>query len=206
MRALFHVLILVILGILVVQNVSYASEPVVIEKSGRWIKVDGEKLGKEASLAYISDNFGADASARWVHHSKIRNAGMITAISGGAVAGVSGGLCIAYFVGGAVGKGFEGAIGGILGAIGGGASGTTEGGTTAGGASGTDELLGAASALGITCIVSSVACCTGIVLLCVGDINLKKMVKGFNVAQVGGVPVQLSLGPQSCGFGLALKF
>lgn len=56
MRALFHVLILVILGILIVQNVSYASEPVVIEKSGRRIKVDGEKLGKEASLAYISDN------------------------------------------------------------------------------------------------------------------------------------------------------
>lgn len=206
MRALFHVLILVILGILVVQNVSYASEPVVIEKSGRWIKVDGEKLGKEASLAYISDNFGADASARWVHHSKIRNAGMITAISGGAVAGISGGLCIAYFVGGAVGKGFEGAIGGILGAIGGGTSGTAEGGTTAGGASGTDELLGAASALGITCVVSSVVACTGIVLLCVGDINLKKMVKGFNVAQVGGVPVKLSLGPQNCGFGLALKF
>lgn len=206
MRALFHVLILVILGILIVQNVSYASDPVVIEKSGRWIKVDGEKLGKEASLAYISDNFGADASARWVHNSKIRNAGMITAISGGAVAGISGGLCIAYFVGGAVGKGFEGVIGGIFGVIGGGTSGTAEGGTTAGGASGTDELLGAASALGITCIVSSVACCTGIVLLCVGDTNLKKMVKGFNVAQVGGVPVQLSLGPQSYGFGLALKF
>lgn len=206
MRTLFHVLILVILGILIVQNVSYASDPVVIEKSGRWIKVDGEKLGKEASLAYISDNFGADASARWVHNSKIRNAGMITAISGGAVAGISGGLCIAYFVGGAVGKGFEGVIGGIFGAIGGGTSGTAEGGTTAGGASGTDELLGAASALGITCIVSSVACCTGIVLLCVGDTNLKKMVKGFNVAQVGGVPVQLSLGSQSCGFGLALKF
>lgn len=206
MRALFHVLILVILGILIVQNVSYASDPVVIEKSGRWIKVDGEKLGKEASLAYISDNFGADASARWVHNSKIRNAGMITAISGGAVAGISGGLCIAYFVGGAVGKGFEGVIGGIFRAIGGGTSGTTEGGTTAGGASGTDELLRAASALGITCIVSSVACCTGVVLLCVGDTNLKKMVKGFNVVQVGGVPVQLSLGPQSCGFGLALKF
>lgn len=206
MRALFNVLILVILGMLIVQNVSYASEPVVIEKSGRWIKVDGEKLGKEASLAYISDNFGADASARWVHNSKIRNAGMITAISGGAVAGISGGLCIAYFVGGAVGKGFEGLIGGIFRSIGGGTSGTAEGGTTAGGASGTDELLGAASALGITCIVSSVACCTGIVLLCVGDTNLKKMVKGFNVAQVGGVPVQLSLGPQSCGFGLALKF
>lgn len=206
MRALFHVLILVILGMLIVQNVSYASEPVVIEKSGRWIKVDGEKLGKEASLAYISDNFGADASARWVHNSKIRNAGMITAISGGAVAGISGGLCIAYFVGGAVGKGFEGVIGGILGTIGGGTSGTTDGGTTAGGASGTDELLGAASALGITCIVSSAVACTGIVLLCVGDINLKKMVKGFNVAQVGGVPVQLSLGPQNCGFGLALKF
>lgn len=206
MRTLFHVLILVILGMLIVQNVSYASDPVVIEKSGRWIKVDGEKLGKEASLAYISDNFGADASARWVHNSKIRNAGMITAISGGAVAGISGGLCIAYFVGGAVGKGFEEVIGGIFGAIGGGTSGTAEGGTTAGGASGTDELLGAASALGITCIVSSVACCTGIVLLCVGDTNLKKMVKGFNVAQVGGVPVQLSLGPQSCGFGLALKF
>lgn len=206
MRTLFHVLILVILGMLIVQNVSYASDTVVIEKSGRWIKVDGEKLGKEASLAYISDNFGADASARWVHNSKIRNAGMITAISGGAVAGISGGLCIAYFVGGAVGKGFEGVIGGIFGAIGGGTSGTAEGGTTAGGASGTDELLGAASALGITCIVSSVACCTGIVLLCVGDTNLKKMVKGFNVAQVGGVPVQLSLGPQSCGFGLALKF
>lgn len=206
MRTLFHVLILVILGMLIVQNVSYASDPVVIEKSGRWIKVDGEKLGKEASLAYISDNFGADASARWVHNSKIRHAGMITAISGGAVAGISGGLCIAYFVGGAVGKGFEGVIGGIFGAIGGGTSGTAEGGTTAGGASGTDELLGAASALGITCIVSSVACCTGIVLLCVGDTNLKKMVKGFNVAQVGGVPVQLSLGPQSCGFGLALKF
>ena len=32
MRALFHVLILVILGILIVQNVSYASEPVVIER------------------------------------------------------------------------------------------------------------------------------------------------------------------------------
>lgn len=206
MRTLFHVLILVILGILIVQNVSYASDPVVIEKSGRWIKVDGEKLGKEASLAYISDNFGADVSSKWIHNSKIRNAGMITAISGGAVAGISGGLCIAYFVGGAVGKGFEGVIGGIFGAIGGGTSGTAEGGTTAGGASGTDELLGAASALGITCIVSSVACCTGIVLLCVGDTNLKKMVKGFNVAQVGGVPVQLSLGPQSCGFGLALKF
>lgn len=206
MRTLFHVLILVILGMLIVQNVSYASAPVVIEKSGRWIKVDGEKLGKEASLAYISDNFGADASARWVHNSKIRNAGMITAISGGAVAGISGGLCIAYFVGGAVGKGFEGVIGGIFGVIGGGTSGTAEGGTTAGGASGTDELLGVASALGITCIVSSVAFCTGIVLLCVGDTNLKKMVKGFNVAQVGGVPVQLSLGPQSCGFGLALKF
>lgn len=176
MRTLFHVLILVILGMLIVQNVSYASEPVVIEKSGRWIKVDGEKLGKEASLAYISDNFGADASARWVHNSKIRNAGMITAISGGAVAGISGGLCIAYFVGGAVGKGFEGLIGGIFRSIGGGTSGTAEGGTTAGGASGTDELLGAASALGITCIVSSVACCTGIVLLCVGDTNLKKMV------------------------------
>lgn len=206
MRALFHVLILVILGILIVQNVSYASEPVVIEKSGRWIKVDGEKLGKEASLAYISDNFGADASAKWVHYSKIRNAGMITAISGGAVAGISGGLCLAYFVGGAIGKGFEGMVGGILGAVGRGASGTTEGGTTAGGASGTDKLFGAASALGITCIVSSVACCTGIVLLCVGDTKLKKMVKGFNVDQVIGVPVQLSLGPQSCGFGLALIF
>lgn len=206
MRALFHVLILVILGILIVQNVSYASEPVVIEKSGRWIKVDGEKLGKEASLAYISDNFGADASAKWVHYSKIRNAGMITAISGGAVAGISGGLCLAYFVGGAIGKGFEGVAGGILGAVGRGTSGTTEGGTTAGGASGTDKLFGAASALGITCIVSSVACCTGIVLLCVGDTKLKKMVKGFNVAQVVGVPVQLSLGPQSCGVGLALKF
>ena len=206
MRALFHVLILVILGILIVQNVSYASEPVVIEKSGRWIKVDGEKLGKEASLAYISDNFGADASAKWVHYSKIRNAGMITAISGGAVAGISGGLCLAYFVGGAIGKGFEGVAGGILGAVGRGASGTTEGGTTAGGASGTDKLFGAASALGITCILSSVACCTGIVLLCVGDTKLKKMVKGFNVAQVVGVPVQLSLGPQSCGVGLALKF
>ena len=196
MRALFHVLILVILGILIVQNVSYASEPVVIEKSGRWIKVDGEKLGKEASLAYISDNFGADASAKWVHYSKIRNAGMITAISGGAVAGISGGLCLAYFVGGALGKGFEGVVGGILGAVGRGTSGTTEGGTTAGGASGTDKLFGAASALGITCIVR----------LCVGDTKLKKMVKGFNVAQVVGVPVQLSLGPQSCGFGLALKF
>ena len=206
MRALSHVLILVILGILIVQNVSYASEPVVIEKSGRWIKVDGEKLGKEASLAYISDNFGADASAKWVHYSKIRNAGMITAISSGAVAGISGGLCLAYFVGGALGKGFEGVVGGILGAVGRGASGTTEGGTTAGGASGTDKLFGAASALGITCIVSSVACCTGIVLLCVGDTKLKKMVKGFNVAQVVGVPVQLCLGPQSCGFGLALKF
>lgn len=135
MRTLFHVLILVILGMLIVQNVSYASEPVVIEKSGRWIKVDGEKLGKEASLAYISDNFGADASARWVHNSKIRNAGMITAISGGAVAGISGGLCIAYFIGGAVGKGFEVLIGGIFRSIGGGTSGTTEGGTTAGGAS-----------------------------------------------------------------------
>ena len=148
MRALSHVLILVILGILIVQNVSYASEPVVIEKSGRWIKVDGEKLGKEASLAYISDNFGADASAKWVHYSKIRNAGMITAISGGAVAGISGGLCLAYFVGGAIGKGFEGVVGGILGAVGRGASGTTEGGTTAGGASGTDKLFGAASVNG----------------------------------------------------------
>ena len=206
MKALFHVLILVILGILIVPNVSYASEPVVIEKSGRWIKVDGEKLGKEASLAYISDNFGADASAKWVHYSKIRNAGMITAISGGAVAGISGGLCLAYFVGGAIGKGFEGMVGGILGAVGRGASGTTEGGTTAGGASGTDKLFGAASALGITGIGSSVACCTGIGLRCVGDTKLKKMVKGFNVDQVIGVPVQLSLDTQSCGFGLALKF
>lgn len=47
MRALFHVLVLVILGILIVQNVSYASEPVVIEKSGRWIKVDGENLERK---------------------------------------------------------------------------------------------------------------------------------------------------------------
>lgn len=206
MRALFHVLVLVILGILIAQNVSYASEPVVIEKSGRWIKVDGEKLGKEASLAYISDNFGADVSSKWIHNAKIRNAGMITAISGATVASVGGALCLVYTVGGAAGKGFEGAIGGFVGAVGGGTSGTTDGGTTTGSASETDKLFDRASAFGVVCIVGSVAACTGIVLLCVGDTNLRKMVKGFNVAQVGGVPVQLSLGPQSCGFGLALKF
>lgn len=195
MRASVLCLMLLIGGIFLSMGVVRAAEPhglvqqpeeQLISKSGRWLKVDGEKLGRDASLSFISSNFGQKSSDDWLHYSRMKNAGIIATISGSVLAVTSGAFFAAYLVGGAIAGGIEGTI-----------SGST---------SQTNELFDTASIFGYSCIVCTVATGVGIVLWCVGDSHLKKMARGFNVAQIGQTPVNLSLGPQTHGIGIALNF
>ncbi|HAZ74083.1 MAG TPA: hypothetical protein DCW53_01735 [Rikenellaceae bacterium] len=195
MRALVLYLVLLIGGIFLSMGVARADEPYglvqqsvekSITKSGRWLRVDGEKLGKDASLSFISSNFGQKSSDDWLHYSRMKNAGIITTISGSVLAVTSGAFFAAYLVGGAIAGGIEGTI--------------------TGSTSQTNELFDTASIFGYSCIVCTVAAGVGVVLWCVGDSHLRKMANGFNVAQIGQTSVNLSLGPQTHGIGIALNF
>ena len=160
-----------------------------LKRKGTVLALQGMKLDRATTDAILNQVGGADMVASWDKYCKERGWG-IGLTAGGftlAAAGVAfGGV---YLVAGLVGT--------IFAAI--------------GGQEAVDKLwadLGPRVYIGGVGMIAGLAAgTTGIVLLSVGNSNLKKLARTCDAAGLGPQPgVQLAFGPTPSGVGLALRF
>ena len=143
-----------------------------LQKKGTRLAIDGEKLPKDVQTLILSDIEGVDFNPQWNKYTKEAQAGLWTLV-GGSVLFLGGGtyftvLGIAYVLGVSIGVG----VGAVV--TGGQVDLSGVGDSVAEGMRGkfiAAEVMTAAGLVGMT---------TGIVLLCVGHSNLKKIVKYCN--------------------------
>ena len=165
----------------------------VVERSGRYLKVNGEKLSPEAQRALLANVGGVDCNAVWDAASAGKRLGTGLTVGGGLL--TAGGL--ASVLVGLVGDIAGAAVGGIIGSIGGqeGAQQGAEEGAKAGNGFVTGGLIASAAGLGtmafgISRIVS----------------NARKLNEIVDTCNNGRPSAQLTLGPTPGGVGLVLYF
>lgn len=160
-----------------------------LKKKGTVIALQGEKLDRETTQAILNQTGGPDMVAAWEKYRSERGWG-IGLTAGGYT------LAVAGFCYGGVYL-LAGVIGSIFAAI--------------GGQEAVDKLwsdLGPNVALGGGIMLAGLAVgTTGVVLLCVGNGNMKKMARTCDAAGLAPVPeAQITFGPTPSGVGLALRF
>jgi hypothetical protein len=160
-----------------------------LKRRGTKLAVLDEKLDKEATLALLTQVGGTDMADAWEKACSLRGWGI--GLTSGGYTLAAAGFCFGgiYILAGVVGT--------IFAAI--------------GGQEAVDKLwadLGPNVTIGgVVMGVGLAAGTTGVVLLCVGNGNLRKMTR---TADAAGLPpltdVQLTFGPTPSGMGLALRF
>ena len=160
-----------------------------LKKKGTVLALQGMKLDRATTDAILNQVGGADMVASWDKYCKERGWGI--GLTAGGFTLAAAGLCFGgvYFVAGIVGT--------IFAAI--------------GGQEAVDKLwadLGPRVYIGGVGMIAGLAAgTTGIVLLSVGNSNLKKLAKTCDAADLGPqTGVQLAFGPTPSGVGLALRF
>ena len=160
-----------------------------LKKKGTVLALLGEKLDRAATEAILNQVGGPEMVAAWDKYRKERGWGI--GLTAGGYTLAAAGLCFGgvYFVAGIVGT--------VFAAI--------------GGQEAVDNLwaeLGPKVQVGgAAMLVGLAAGTTGVVLLCVGNCNMKKLAKACDAAGLAPVTeVQLTFGPTPSGVGLALRF
>ena len=160
-----------------------------LKKKGTVLALQGEKLDRATTDVILNQVGGPEMVAAWDKYRKERGWGI--GLTAGGYTLAAAGLCFGgvYFVAGIVGT--------VFAAI--------------GGQEAVDNLwadLGPMVQIGgIATIAGLAAGTTGVVLLCVGNGNMKKLAKACDAAGLAPVTeVQLTFGPTPSGVGLALRF
>lgn len=180
----------------------YAQPGAEYKRAGGTIKVDGEKLSKEACMELLTQAGGEQLYKDWKNANDMRTTGIVMTSVGGGVGAI--GLGVA-FMGGLVsilGAAAGATTGAIVGSIGGedAASSAAQQGASQGGKAGNGLLYGglAAAGLGFGTMIA------GIPILAVNCSKMNKIVKGLNEAPQPAP--QFGLGATENGLGLVLLF
>ena len=160
-----------------------------LKRRGTKLAVLDEKLDKEATLALLTQVGGADMAASWEKACRLRGWGI--GLTSGGYTLAAAGFCFGgvYLLAGVVGTIF----------------------VAIGGQEAVDKMWADLGPMvhvgGVAMLTGLAAGTTGVVLLCVGNGNLRKMTR---TADAAGLPpltdVQLTFGPTPSGMGLALRF
>ena len=160
-----------------------------LKKKGTVMALQGEKLDRETTMAILDQVGGPEMVAAWEKYRKERGWGI--GLTSGGYTLAAAGFCYGgvYLMAGLVGT--------IFAAI--------------GGQEAVDKLwadLGPQVSIGGAAMVAGLAVgTTGVVLLCVGNGNMKKLAKTCDAAGLGPVPVaELTFGPTPSGVGFVLRF
>ena len=160
-----------------------------LKKKGTVLAIQGEKLDRETTEAILNQVGGPEMVAAWDKYRKERGWG-IGLTSGGYTLAVAGACYGGVYL-------LAGVVGTIFVAI--------------GGQEAVDKLwadLGPRVTVGGIAMFTGLAVgTTGVVLLCVGNGNMKKLAKTCDTAGFAPLPAaELTFGPTPSGVGLALRF
>ena len=160
-----------------------------LKKKGTVLALQGEKLDRAATEAILNQVGGPEMVASWDKYRKERGWGI--GLTAGGYTLAAAGFCFAgvYLVGGIFATMFA----------------------AIGGQEAVDHVwsdLGPMVQIGTIGFFTGLAAgTTGVVLLCVGNGNMKKLAKACDAAGLAPVtPVQVTFGPTPSGVGLALRF
>ena len=160
-----------------------------LKKKGTVLAVQGQKLDRETTLAILDRVGGPEMAASWDKYRKERGWGI--GLTAGGYSLAAAGFCVGgvYILAGVVGTMFA----------------------AIGGQEAVDKLwseLGPNVSLGGGIMLAGLAIgTTGVVLLCIGNGNMRKMARTCDAAGLAPVPdAQITLGPTPSGVGLALRF
>ena len=159
-----------------------------LKKKGTVMAIQGQKLDRETTQAILDRVGGPEMVASWDKYRKERGWGI--GLTAGGYTLAAAGFCFGgvYILAGVVGTMFA----------------------AIGGQEAVDKLwsdLGPNVALGGGIMLAGLAVgTTGVVLLCVGNGNMKKMARTCDAAGLAPVPeAQITFGPTPSGVGLALR-
>lgn len=160
-----------------------------LKKKGTVLALEGQKLDMETTLAILNQVGGPDMVASWEKYRKERGWGI--GLTAGGYTLAAAGFCYGgiYLLAGVIGT--------IFAAI--------------GGQEAVDKLwddLGPRVTIGGIAMATGLAVgTTGVVLICVGNGNMKKVARACDAAGLAPVPVaELTFGPTPSGVGIALRF
>jgi len=160
-----------------------------LKKKGTVLALQGEKLDRAATEAILNQVGGPDMVAAWDKYRKERGWGI--GLTAGGYTLAAAGFCFGgvYVLAGVVGTMFA----------------------AIGGQEAVDKLwadLGPMVQIGGVAMFTGLAAgTTGVVLLCVGNGNMRKLAKACDAAGLAPVTdVQLTFGPTPSGVGFALRF
>lgn len=165
----------------------------VVKRAGTHLKVNGEKLSREAQAALLANVGGVDYNAAWDKAKAGRNAGMGLAIGGGVTA-LAGGFVLII---GATTSVLGAATGAVVGSIGG--QETAQQAAGEGAKAGEPLMTGGliAAAVGAGAVVASIP-----MLI----VNCKKLNQIAGACNAGKPIAQVSLGPTANGVGISVRF
>ena len=160
-----------------------------LKKKGTVLALQGEKLDKATTQAILDQVGGPDMVAAWDKYRKERGWGI--GLTAGGYTLAAAGFCFGgvYVLAGVVGTIF----------------------VAIGGQEAVDKMwedLGPKVQIGGAAMLTGLAVgTTGVVLLCVGNGNMKKLARTCDAAGLEPIPTaQLTFGPTPSGVGLALRF
>ena len=160
-----------------------------LKKKGTVLALQGEKLDKATTQAILDQVGGPEMVAAWDKYRKERGWGI--GLTAGGYTLAAAGFCFGgvYVLAGVVGTIF----------------------VAIGGQEAVDKMwadLGPKVQIGGAAMLTGLAVgTTGVVLLCVGDGNMKKLARTCDAAGLEPLPAaQLTFGPTPSGVGLALRF
>jgi hypothetical protein len=160
-----------------------------LKKKGTVLALQGEKLDRAATEAILNQVGGPEMVAAWDKYRKERGWGI--GLTAGGYTLAAAGFCFGgvYVLAGVIGTMFA----------------------AIGGQEAVDKLwadLGPMVQVGGVAMFTGLAAgTTGVVLLCVGNGNMRKLAKACDAAGLASVTdVQLTFGPTPSGVGLALRF
>ena len=160
-----------------------------LKKKGTVLALQGEKLDRATTEAILSQVGGPEMVAAWDKYRKERGWGI--GLTAGGYTLAAAGFCFGgvYIMAGLIGTMF----------------------VAIGGQEAVDKLwadLGPMVQIGGVAMFTGLAAgTTGVVLLCVGNGNMRKLAKACDAAGLAPVTdVQLTFGPTPSGVGLALRF
>ena len=160
-----------------------------LKKKGTVLAIQGEKLDRAATEAILNQVGGPEMVAAWDKYRKERGWGI--GLTAGGYTLAAAGFCFGgvYVLAGVIGTMFA----------------------AIGGQEAVDKLwadLGPMVQVGGVAMFTGLAAgTTGVVLLCVGNGNMRKLAKACDAAGLAPVTdVQLTFGPTPSGVGLALRF
>ena len=159
-----------------------------MKRKGAVLSIRGEKLGRETTMAVLDQVGGPDMVMAWEKYRKERGWGIGLTAGGYTLAAAGFGFSFTYILAGVVGTMIAAPFG----------------------QDAVDNLwadLDPMVQAGTIGMVAGLAVgTTGVVLLCVGNGNMKKLAKACDAAGLPPVTAELTFGPTPSGVGLALRF